>query len=292
MQSTVDVGRASNIIIYIFYSVATVALVQLSSKSGATARCVVDISSRYEEAFCAIKASRFAATVPSLADFRRNSAHMQYLIIKRPAKSLGISLKAANHQPVVMNVDMSGSSADKQGAFGALVLRKQERTAAELSAALETAERAQCQYQPTVVHCGKAQYLLQLNRSNKRLAKHALTKDNRLSFRKRALFSSDQAYLLDSYIRYIEKMLSIGLAGSSYSYSAFAHLYTENTRQGVDFAKRFSATFELLKRDKKTIAPSKRRPSKAPLASECEVLNNQLLVCRSQAMNLVYRRQL
>ncbi len=293
MQSTVGFSGPLNTILYLFKVLALTALFVV--ESSAAKQCTPDSNSEYEKAYCAIKASRHGLALPELADFRRNAEEVQYLMLKRPAHLMGIDLAKPlkNQSSFSSRPSMTGAEPKGNGKKSPV-----KRDASELGiknelAIVEESSNANssgCEYAVESITCSNKYYKLQLNKINSQLPDVALAAGNKLVFLSRSEFSSDQAFLLDSYTRYIEKMLSIGLAGSTYSYSAFAHLYAENLRQGVNFSKRFAETFELLKRDKRTLGVSRRRPARAPLATDCEQLNANLLVCRTQAMNLVYWR--
>lgn len=127
------------------------------------------------------------------------------------------------------------------------------------------------------------------NRSNRHLAPAALSASNRLLLEQPDESSDETGYLLAAYVEYLNKMISIGLAGSTSSYSAFAHTYYEHQRSGTDFVERFRTMFEFLKRDKQNIVVSQRAPRRAPQWRECEVLNSELIACYSQGINLLYQ---
>lgn len=97
-----------------------------------------------------------------------------------------------------------------------------------------------------------------------------------------------EAWLAEAYKEYIAALLSIGLAGSSSTYSAFAHTYYELENSDTDFTTRIQDSFALLKKDKRALVASKRYPKSAPLAADCEWLASTMIACNSAGKNWVY----
>lgn len=246
----------------------------LANQGVAEAVCQAQANTKYESAFCRVKQSSHGRSLPSLADFRRNSQKMQYLLLRTPAAKLGIKLPppAASTPP---------GAAAKSSNRSELPLHRKRSDAALAGASCRTAI--------DYIRCGKRVFKRLQNRSNKRLGPAALDASNRLIFSSSTASGDESAYLLAAYVQYLQKMNSIGLAGSTSSYSAFAHTYFEHQRNGSDFVERYRSMFELLKQDKKTIAVAQRTPTRAPEWQECEPLNSELIACYSRGMNLVYQ---
>ncbi len=247
----------------------------LFSKQGFAAKaCAAQANTKYESAFCRVIQSSHGRGLPSLIDFRRNSQKMQYLLLRKPAAKLGISLappaESAPAKPAAKAVDRP------------LQLQLRQRPDASLASIT-------CSTEIDHIRCGKRIFRRLQNRSNKHVRPAALGASNRLLFSPIDSDNNEAAYLLASYVQYLNRMDSIGLAGSTSSYSAFAHTYYEHQRNGSDFVERFRDMFELLKQDKKNIGVSRRRPVQPPAWHDCEVLNNELIACYSQGMNLVYQ---
>ncbi|MFK8021643.1 MAG: hypothetical protein AB8B86_17915 [Pseudomonadales bacterium] len=242
--------------------------------------CAPNKDAPFERAFCELKQSRYGKSLPTLDEFRRNPPGMQYLLIKRPAQRMGMELKKP-----------AAGVVKKPAQDVAVVNRKESDKAADLAAESRVVAQEktfdQCRYTIERINCAGKTFSRQGNKSNSALAENALEAGNTLQMGRPPLVD-EQAWLAQAYTRYVRAMLSIGLAGSSFTYSGFAHTFNEHKASNTDFSIRFEQMFEFLKRDKKTLAVSRRRPKRAPAADECEWLDDDLLVCNSQSMNLVY----
>ncbi len=230
--------------------------------------CQPQADSPLELVFCQLKAGRYGRSLPTLDEFRRNPATMQYLLLKRPAKRAGIELRppTAGQQPAVAR----------------------KPNAPLPASAPAPAHRSACEYHQEWLKCGARRYTLVTNRSNQHLEPGALSGGNRLILVEPGPQVNEQNWLADAYTRYIDAMLSIGLGASTSTYSAFAHTYYELQAQGADFSSRIQQSFEQLKIDKRTLAVARKRPNRAPRPQECEPLNERLIVCNAEGKNWVY----
>lgn len=236
--------------------------------------CNPQPDAQYESAFCRVKQSRYGDNLPSLNDFRRNPQNMQYLLLRRLANKLDIDLSPPQKSKAVQ-------AARKTAARTATPQRDKRSVAPSPGASCSTSVDS--------IRCGSRVFRRLSNRSNKNLRPEALGASNRLLFSPPGVAGDEDRYLLEAYVLYLNKMISIGLAGSTFSYSGFAHTYYEHQRSGTDFVERFRAMFEFLKQDKKKIAVSRRSPGRRPDWQECEPLNSELIACNSQGMNLLYQ---
>ncbi len=236
--------------------------------------CEPQANTPYESAFCRVKQSAHGKGLPSLADFRRNSQKMQYLLLRKPAAKLGLKL--------LPPADNASPKASKKSVDRPVLPQQSTRSSAPV-------EITQCSTAVDHIRCGQRIFTRLQNQSNKHLRPGALSKSNRLLLSPSGVNSDEAAYLLAAYVQYLNKMNSIGLAGSTSSYSAFAHTYYEHQRNGSDFVERYRSMFELLKQDKKNIGVSQRTPTRPPGWQECERLNSELIACYSSGINLVYQ---
>ena len=246
----------------------------LANQGVAEEPCQPQANTKYESAFCRVKQSSHGRGLPSLVDFRRNSQKMQYLLVRKPAAKLGIKL------PLPAGNTLPGAAA-----------KRYDRSSPPQQSKQSGAAMASIPCRTAIDHirCGKRIFTRLQNRSNQLLRPGALSKSNRLVLRPPGVSSDEAAYLLTAYVQYLNKMSSIGLAGSTSSYSAFAHTYYEHQRNGSDFVERYGSMFELLKQDKKNIGVSQRTPLRPPEWLDCEPLNSELIACYSGGMNLVYQ---
>jgi hypothetical protein len=96
-------------------------------------------------------------------------------------------------------------------------------------------------------------------------------------------------YLSDAYDIYIPKMLAIGLAGTTMSFTAFHNAFHSIEDGGVDFAQRLEQTYHLLKQDKKTLAVKTRYHDELPEnINLCTEINRDIVVCDNIGKNWVY----
>ncbi len=265
-------------------------LVAQSPSLSAIAQCQAAPGNQYEEVFCQLSSSRYSYSLPSLQEFRRNPRTVQYLLLKRAASREGIALakpkelKAASPMPVERKPGPLAARASR-ASESAKKPSSSERAKKQLVAVSRPHE---CRYTARRISCGNRQYTVQTNRNNSELTVDALSDNNNLHLPLKQVGEPTEAWLARAYSEYIAALLRIGLAGSSSTYSAFAHTYFELERSGTDFATRIQQSFDLLKKDKRTLAVSKRYPKSAPVADDCEWLHSAIIACNSAGNNWVY----
>lgn len=69
-----------------------------------------------------------------------------------------------------------------------------------------------------------------------------------------------------AYHRYIGKMLSVGLGGTTISYTKLSYTFRELYEDNGDFAARFEAMFGYLKKDKAALALKPRYGDQLPVS--------------------------
>lgn len=249
-------------------------------------RCVADQNAAYEHVFCELKKRRSGDSLPTLAEFRRNPPAMQYLLLKRRAQSQGLELTEPAKLPApTSNANKGVALPSKQ--LPTPPAARMGQPANTLNAPQTAGESIGCHFDIDQAVCAGRHFVRQGNKSNARLDSDALAAGNRLQLGAVSTQNEEQ-WLAEAYERYLRAMLSIGLAGSSFTYSGFAHTFYEHQARGTDFSARFAQMFEYLKRDKQQLAVSRRTPRRPPTGNECEWLSIDMLVCNSQQMNLVY----
>jgi hypothetical protein len=152
-----------------------------------------------------------------------------------------------------------------------------------------------CRLQGTSIYCGAVQYRLLLNKPRRAVASEVFAEANRLEL---ATFNGDlsneravRAYLLQAYQKYISKMIELGLAGSTMSFTTFYYSFVDQHRRDVDFTGRFSEMFEFLKEDRQRLAVSTAQPAELPKDFEqCGELSSDIIVCDNQKQNWIYQR--
>lgn len=247
----------------------------------AATKCQAASGNHYEQVFCQLSSSRYNYGLPSLQEFRQNPAKVQYLLLKR----------AASREGIVLNKPAKSTSATasrSSTATARAAAPKPESNSLAKSPAQDLVDRSGCRYTRQKIDCGDRQFHLRTNRLNSELPKAALSDANVLRLPIKRASEPVEAWLAEAYKEYIAALLSIGLAGSSSTYSAFAHTYYELENSGTDFATRIQDSFALLKKDKRSLAASKRYPKTAPIAEDCEWLESSMVACNSSGKNWIY----
>jgi len=258
-------------------------LLPISGYSGGF--CLLVAENYYEQLYCEIKAQGKGKRLPSFYDFQKNNEVTQAFLLKRPAAKLGIVIvQPKRFHPKVKEIPSTSVAINK----------------------LQTVEPAeevswnnildQCVFQAKEILCNGVQYQLMGNLANKNLEQGVLERSNRMNIPVYGGESSDQAalgfYLTQAYGQYIEKMLEIGLGGSTFSYAKFVYLYQDVTAKGIDFSGRFETMFGYLKQDKQQLAVSEKLPKNIHITKEhCGWLAEKTVVCDGGQKNYLYRRQ-
>jgi hypothetical protein len=197
-----------------------------------------------------------ATGLPPLYEFRKNSADTQYLLLKRPAARLGVSLaeptKTTRRKPepaIPTAVDEAPRPISSAKAAS------RARTDIRPASGLNTSG---CQLQGETITCANERYSLQWNKPKQALAPGALAASNQLIFAAAPASAAQlDDYLQRCYVEYLQKMLVIGLGNTTLSYGKFANIYAEAKSQNFDFAARFTKMYHFLKEERKTLNPPK-----------------------------------
>lgn len=234
--------------------------------------CSSESANAMVQAYCQIQAAGFGAGLPSLREFKQNPEKTQRLLLLRPAQRAGVTLPE-EPKPVRSRAPAK---------------HVPERTVKPADEVLS------CQVQGDWVLCGSQRYRLLGNSANKDLAAGALTPATQLRLAQFTGSVNDRdwvlRYLDESYRSYVDAMITIGLAGSTLSFTKFYHTFMEVQSAGANFAERMATMFEYLKEDKKAMAVkahfSELRPSNI---SQCRQLNQITIVCDDVKNNWIFR---
>ena len=247
--------------------------------------CTVAVNSPLEKLYCDVVAQGEGAGLPSFDDFRRNPPATQRLLLKRPAKRAGLNLPAA------------AKAVAPKPKSSAKTTAKRPAAKAPASSAIKPSVPSNlkgCTISAGAIQCGNAYYRLLDNRGNQSLSPTALAASNTLVFSAVPNYSSNlelHNYLQHAYSLYLTKMHTIGLAGTTLSYSKFYYIFDEAQQQQQDFVKRFGVMYDYLKKDKSAMAVAKQhRGKKAPPLSACQVIGNNFITCDARGSNWVYAR--
>ena len=234
--------------------------------------CFAQAESYYEQIYCEVKGKGQGRQLPGFNDFKKNKPLTQALLLKRPARQAGIKLV----MPVKTSAEQSPSRV----------------TGPSTRLVKATGLAGSCQLKTKLVVCNDRTFRLIGNQNNSRLAVGVLESGNKLGIARFVGDLSNQqqvtGYLSESYRLYIDKMLGIGLGGSTMSYGKFAYIFEDLTRKQVDFAARFETMFEFLKKDKRSIRVSEAVGGGASSLSDCQRLSDEMIVCTGNRVNHIY----
>lgn len=261
----------------------------------ATTFCMLAAETYYQQLYCEVTAGGGGGALPSFADFKRNNPTVQALLLKRPAKRLGIEValpQSEKRKQIAVDPDAplpsQAAAPERRAESSARTPVPDAARAALLSAGL-----AACRLQGAEIACGERRYELTGNRANRHLRAGALGEENRMNL---PVFAGNLAdapsvgnYLYRAYQRYVEKMLDIGLGGATMNYGKFAFLFKDLSEKGVDFAGRFETMYRYLRKDKASIGVSGQvQPDQRLRLVDCGGLGERIIVCARSGRNYVY----
>lgn len=235
-----------------------------------------------EQSYC--KLVELGATgLPALYEFRKNSPQTQYLLLKRPASRLGVTLSA----PAKSKTQIGNSDAAEAKPVEKL---KTTKTAVPITPQYTPAPKLTslsspngCQLLGESISCANERFTLQWNKPKQALSAGALLAGNQLVFPPAPTGAGQiEDYLLRCYVAYLQKMLTIGLGNTTLSYTKFANIYYEAKSQNFDFAARFNKMYHFLKEERKTMNPPKGFGQAKPhRIDECLKLSDSIWSCQT-----------
>lgn len=252
------------------------------SIASADEACLTSARSDLERFYCEVVERGGGAGLPSMADFKRNDPMVQALLLRQPAKRLGLTLPEVSASP---EPESEPEAATRPG----------EPSKEPGSDPSVTRDLAGCQLRGGFIQCPKVAYELAGNRSLASLDDGVLEPRNRLGMvpfdGERNNDEAVRSYLSAAYDRYILKMLAIGLGANTMSFTAFHNAFHTLESSGVDFSERMGQTYELLKQDRKTLGVKAHYHDEVPEnLSLCEVINRDVIVCDNVVTNWVFVR--
>ena len=242
--------------------------------------CFSYASSLYEQVYCELQAEGYGERLPSFYDFKKNSPQMQYLLLKPQVRKL--AMKLPKPMPKKKARQQHAVAAAKKSANNTIAVRK------PLGHSPQQAKTA-CTMEKDMILCGDSKHVLQYNQNNKALAADIFSAENTMDLPRYTGGDKNQ-YLAKAYAQYIDKMLSLGLAGVTLSYNKFYHLFDELQQRNMDFAKRFETMYFYLKKDKKSMMVNTQKIIPKQLSLEqCDALH-QYWICATRQNNYIFKR--
>lgn len=258
------------------------------------ADCAASARTALEHAYCDVVAAGGGQGLPRFEDFRRNTPRVQVLLLKRPARRVGVAVpEGAGNAPTTKPADVPSTTTAPSSLPARPAAVSGEQAEPEPPADPVTPGLARCQLAGDRIDCPDRRFQLARNQPNHRLAEGVLAAGNRLGLATYQGDPDDEAalrrYLSDAYDRYIHKMLGIGLGGVTLSFTEFYHGYHRHQASGVEYAQRLEHTFQLLKQDKRTRAVPARLSASLPEdLAFCDTIAATVVVCDGGSENWVF----
>lgn len=234
----------------------------------ASQECSFTPQNPLEVVYCKIEASKLKSRLVSIHEFRKNPPKTQRLLLRPLAKKIKLSLP----QEQVKHPIAPPKARQLENSSGSPLLLPK------------------CIIQQQDIHCENGTYSLQHNIPRSKLSLGALNNNNRLQLPTPNYPDETQPqYLSRAYAIYIKKMLSIGLAGATLSYTKFVNIYHDQQERSVEFEKRFEEMFELLKTERKSIAVGGKKATAFPKSlRNCFTLSQEIIICDNVKKNWIY----
>jgi hypothetical protein len=245
-------------------------------------RCHSAAKTDLERLYCDVVAEGGGASLPSQPDFNRNDPKVQALLLKRPAKRLGLTVpEPSEPQPPAAASTNSQPEVNSESS--------------EPAEPVVSRGLANCELAGERIRCPQTDYNLAENQNRSSLAEGVLGPDNHFQIES---FKGDRddeeavrRYLSNAYDQYIPKMLRLGLGANTMSFTAFHNAFHTLEAGGVDFADRMAQTYQLLKQDRQQLGVKNRYHNDLPDSiSLCGVINRNIIVCDNVGTNWVYVR--
>lgn len=218
--------------------------------------CFQEASTELEKLYCTIQLKGGGKTLPLFSEFKRNNHTTQRLLLKREARAFDLSLPEARAKNKKKPEDIKPSQF-RSSAIHAPSTPKNSNNKIRTERRKSNGGIAigSCLLERETIQCNNRQYVLQTNIPLKLLPHKVLGEENTLNLPKP---NSNEAqgpdlvrYLSRVYPLYIEKMLALGLADSTMSFTKFHAIYQQSKTQKQSFSERFSAMYELLKKERR-----------------------------------------
>lgn len=260
-------------------------LIASSSSAQTSQICFASAETFYEQVYCQLQAKAQTKDLPPFHQFRKNSERVQYSLLKRPADRNAIKLPA----PAVTVPQKAPSTS---------VVTTQPIKSVTVPIAPKSTTLKQnpgningCELSGKTIICAKQRYLLLGNKTNHRLAKQALSAENKMDL---PVYNGSglNTYLANAYEHYIREMDGIGLGGVTMTYGKFAYLYQDLLSKGLNFSQRFEIMFTFLRKDKEKlgVSESMNLPQGFHVDS-CVQLSDHYLICDHHGRNYIFAVQ-
>lgn len=264
----------------------------LTASAKADQFCFALAETFYEQVYCQLQAKAQTKGLPPFNQFKKNNEAVQTSLLKRPAERNGIKLPVVAHKVQAPIVTTTPTTIVNKTAVNSPKVAANE-TAIVPSRTLSAGANgsAECELVANQIRCANQSFKLTGNKANHRLAKDALSNDNKMNLPKYKAGEMGP-YLAQMYGQYIDKMCDIGLCGVTMTYRKFAYLYQDLQSKGLDFSQRFEIMYGFLKKDKANMGVSESSSiPKGVSVQDCAQLTATRYVCDHQGRNYIFELQ-
>ncbi len=266
----------------------------LAASAKADQFCFALAETYYEQVYCQLQAKAQTKGLPPFNQFKKNNEAVQASLLKRPAERNGIKLPVVAHKsqvPMVVAAPVKTINKPAVNSPATAVNKADIETVIATPNIAGVTNAAGCEMVASQIRCAHQVFKLIGNKANHRLAKGALSADNKMDlpvYRGGGL----NTYLAETYGQYIDKMCDIGLCGVTMSYRKFAYLYQDLHTKGLDFSQRFEIMYSFLKKDKASmgVSESSSIPKDASI-EDCSSLTAGRYACDYQGRNYIFELQ-
>lgn len=275
---------------FIISAFITSALLMNNAYSIGVKECELEAKTPLEHSYCEILEAGEGGKLPNFFEFRRNTESMQRLFLRGPAAKADITLPKASNGKVSTPPRAASTPSAMPAPEPPTTATDSYRASIPRANAKQNNSIGQCHLQKTRILCNTQQYFLAINIPVKRINASVFSAKNRLLLRPLSGQETAIEYLSDMYPYYIEKMLLLGLGDSTLSFTKFHAIY-EGAQDNQAFRERFAEMYELLKKERQTMAVKSRYLDNYPSSIEnCMPISAQLIACDNVAQNWVYRK--
>lgn len=275
---------------YAWLSISILCVLTASAK--ADQFCFALAETYYEQVYCQLQAKAQTKGLPPFNQFKKNNEAVQASLLKRPAERNGIKLPSPvrKSQPPTAAIAPQKIITNPHASTQTAILNEPEAVLIR-SGKAESNKISGCELLGNQIRCGSRAFKSLGNKANHRLARGALSIDNKMGLPRYQGGGMSQ-YLAQAYGRYIDKMCEIGLCGVTMTYGKFAYLYQDLHTKGLDFPQRFEIMYGFLKQDKATMGVSEATNAPKNLSmDECVAMTDMRYVCDHQGRNYIFEAQ-
>ena len=283
----------------IFYT--TLAYISVANADSFT-ECENLATTEYEKIYCQIKAQGRGTSLPQFGDFQKNNVSMQYLLLKKDARSLGIDLPKSTKVKQQLPPKTLVKKPEPKHSSAKIVSTPKPHTPSNRhgkTARIKTPSTGNsslgdtCHLASDVLTCNSEIFKLVTNSQTTSSRKHVEFSNFPNETQDKYRDVSSKIYLSDAYNFYIDQMIKIGLGDSTMSYTKFFLVYQDAKKQRHDFSARFEKMFSVLLSETQAMGIKKRYNNNFPSSIEsCMKLNSTIIVCDNVVQNWVYKKSL